>query len=113
MLQYLHHAVRVLHPDADGAAAVVAEHALAVLNGRAADVANRLDAEAADRHLDAEIRKKIAETVGYLRNKDGYLGYDTALAAGWPIATGIVEGACRHLIGDRLDITGARLSAFT
>ncbi len=32
----------------------------------------------------------------------------TALEAGWPIATGSVEGACRHLIGDRLDITGAR-----
>jgi hypothetical protein len=32
----------------------------------------------------------------------------SALAAGWPIATGILEGACRHLIGDRLDITGAR-----
>jgi len=30
------------------------------------------------------------------------------LAAGWPIATGAIEGACRHLIGDRLDITGAR-----
>lgn len=27
---------------------------------------------------------------------------------GWPIATGSVEGACRHLVGDRLDITGAR-----
>jgi len=37
-----------------------------------------------------------------------FLGYDTALAAGWPIATGVIEGACRHLIGDRLDITGAR-----
>ena len=34
--------------------------------------------------------------------------YDTALARGWPIATGAVEGACRHLIADRLDITGAR-----
>lgn len=32
----------------------------------------------------------------------------TALNMGWPIATGSVEGACRHLIGDRLDITGAR-----
>ena len=30
------------------------------------------------------------------------------MAAGWPIATGVIEGACRHLIGDRLDITGAR-----
>jgi hypothetical protein len=34
--------------------------------------------------------------------------YGTALAAGWPIATGIIEGACRHLVKDRLDITGAR-----
>ena len=32
----------------------------------------------------------------------------TALASVWPIATGIIEGACRHLVNDRLDITGAR-----
>jgi hypothetical protein len=37
-----------------------------------------------------------------------HLGYNTALARGWPIATGVIEGACRHLVGDRLDITGAR-----
>jgi hypothetical protein len=33
--------------------------------------------------------------------------YDQALAAGWPIAAGVIDGACRHLIGDRHDITGA------
>lgn len=33
---------------------------------------------------------------------------DTALEKGWPISTGSVEGACKHLIDDRLDITGAR-----
>ena len=27
---------------------------------------------------------------------------------GWPIATGVIEGACRHLVKDRMDITGAR-----
>jgi len=31
-----------------------------------------------------------------------HLRYDQALAAGWPIATGVIEGACRHLTGDRL-----------
>ena len=36
------------------------------------------------------------------------LHYDTALAAGWPIATGVIEGACRYLVKDRMDITGAR-----
>ena len=38
------------------------------------------------------------------------LGYATALERGWPIAAGIIEGACRHLITDRLDVTGARWS---
>ena len=42
--------------------------------------------------------------------KEPYLGYPAALARGWPIATGIIEGACRHLVGDRMGITGARWS---
>jgi len=46
--------------------------------------------------------------IGYLTNKAGPLDCATALANGWPIATGAAEGACRHLIADRLDITGAR-----
>src|SRR6266851_6001379 len=34
--------------------------------------------------------------------------YPTALARGWPIATGVIEGACRWLVKGRMDITGAR-----
>ena len=44
----------------------------------------------------------------YLINKERYLDYPTALHNGWPIATGVIEGACRHLVKDRMDITGAR-----
>ena len=44
----------------------------------------------------------------YLTNKAPYLDYPTALHNGWPIATGVIEGACRHLVKDRMDITGAR-----
>ncbi len=47
-------------------------------------------------------------SVTYLTNKHAYLGYPTALKNGWPIATGVIEGACRHLVKDRMDITGAR-----
>jgi hypothetical protein len=36
--------------------------------------------------------------------------YDEMLALGAPIASGIIEGACRHLVNDRLDVTGARWS---
>ncbi|MGP3992045.1 hypothetical protein [Streptomyces sp. 3N207] len=46
----------------------------------------------------------------YLENNAAYLHYDQALEAGWPIASGIVEGAARHLVVDRLDITGSRWS---
>jgi hypothetical protein len=44
----------------------------------------------------------------YLTNTEPYLDYPTALTQGWPIATGVIEGACRHLIKDRMDLTGAR-----
>jgi len=53
-------------------------------------------------------RKDVDITIGYLTAKAGYLDYKQALDNGWPIATGVVEGACRHLVGDRLNITGAR-----
>ncbi|MFV0444175.1 MAG: hypothetical protein ACK5Q5_11455, partial [Planctomycetaceae bacterium] len=34
--------------------------------------------------------------------------YDEYLAAGYPIATGVIEGACRHLVKDRLERSGMR-----
>ena len=40
---------------------------------------------------------------------DGHaLQVATALASGWPISTGVIEGARRHLVKDRTDSTGAR-----
>jgi hypothetical protein len=44
----------------------------------------------------------------YIEHNKERLCYDEALAQGLPIATGVIEGACRHLIKDRMDITGAR-----
>lgn len=44
----------------------------------------------------------------YLESNQQRLRYDQALAQGLPIATGVIEGACRHLVKDRMDITGAR-----
>ena len=43
----------------------------------------------------------------YLYNAK-YLKYDDYLKARFLIATGVIEGACCHLIKDRMDITGAR-----
>jgi hypothetical protein len=86
----------------------VAARALQILAGHATDAADTIDTQATTAGLAGDQRHGADTTVGYLRDHDTYLRYDTALANGWPIATGVIEGACRHLIGDRLDITGAR-----
>ena len=52
---------------------------------------------------------KNADTwANYLIAKAPYLDYPTALAKGWPVATGIIEGACRYLVKDRMALSGAR-----
>ncbi len=55
-------------------------------------------------------RKEIERTCHYLadRTRTRHLKYAAALAEGLPIATGVIEGACRYLVKDRMDITGAR-----
>ena len=65
-------------------------------------------AAAQQKSLKACERKAINKALGYLRRNAPFLDYPTYLAQGLPIATGIIEGACRHLIQDRLGITGAR-----
>jgi hypothetical protein len=56
----------------------------------------------------SEHAKIIRTALHYLDSKQPYLDYPRALANGWPIATGVIEGACRHLVADRMGITGAR-----
>jgi hypothetical protein len=79
-----------------------------VLAGRSRQVTGFLTAQASQRGPGESQRTGVEACVRYLTNNEKYLRYDTALASGWPIATGVVEGACRHLIGDRLGITGSR-----
>ena len=109
VLEYIWKAAWSLHSAGDPAAEDwVAAKALAVLAGDSARAAAGITAEADAAGLAAAQRTGADACVRYLTGKDECLRYDHALAAGWPIATGVIEGACRHLIGDRLDITGAR-----
>lgn len=86
----------------------VHERSQMILQGQALQVAMRIRARIQDSKLTAAQRKAALEAVTYLRNKAPYLDYPTALARGWPIATGVVEGACRHIVKERLEIGGAR-----
>ena len=109
VLQYLWNAAACLHPNDDQAAARwVHRQAIRVLEGHARKVAGSIRRQATNARLHGARRQPADEAATYLTNKAPYLDYPTALRNGWPIATGIVEGACRHLIKDRMDLTGAR-----
>ena len=112
---YLGKAAAALHPGDPRAAREWADgQKLRVLHGRAkavaatlASVAARTRAKAGTRYLDVT---DVDKAVTYLTNNHMHMKYDTALANGWPIATGIIEGACRFVVEDRFGITGARWS---
>ena len=86
----------------------VAAQARKILHGNAAQVAAGIRRRATTYGYSGPERAGADECARYLDNKKDYLGYATALKKGWPIATGIIEGACRHIVKDRMDITGAR-----
>ncbi|MEU3283365.1 ISKra4 family transposase, partial [Streptomyces antibioticus] len=92
----------------EAAETFAADKLTAILHGHAARVADEMTDQAQKDKLTGSKREGVETCVRYLTGHLGQLHYDIALNKGWPIATGSVEGACRHLIGDRLDITGAR-----
>lgn len=112
---YLGKAAAALHPRDPVAAGQWADgQLLRVLHGRAKAVAATLASVAAKtranpraRHLDLT---DMDRAVTYLTNNHEHMRYDKALEKGWPIATGMIEGACRFVIEDRFGITGARWS---
>lgn len=90
------------------AEAWVGERVLEILRGRGGQVAGGMRRSATRRGFDETQREAVEACATYLLNNRGRIHYDEYLAAGYPIASGVIEGACRHLIADRLEITGAR-----
>jgi len=110
VLEYVWRAAEDLHPTQPGRAGFVAHTARRLLEGHAPQVIIDLTT-----HLDTLTQAGTAapgleRAIAYLTAKQPYLDYHIALTLGWPIATGVIEGACRSLVKDRLAITGARWS---
>lgn len=81
-----------------------------ILRGKAVDVAAGMRRSATLRGLDAKTREPVDDCAGYLLSYQRYLRYDQYLRDGLPIASGVIEGTCRHLVNDRMDLTGAHWS---
>lgn len=111
VIEYVWKAAWAFHKQGDPAVEEwVNERFLSILEGKSSTVAAGIRRSATNRKLSKENRKAIDTCATYLLNKTPYLKYNEYLAKGYPIATGIIEGACRHLIKDRMDRTGAKWS---
>ena len=79
-----------------------------ILEGKARKVAAAMRRAATVAGFSKDTRKPVDRCADYLLKYAPYLHYDRYLAAGYPIATGVIEGACRYLVRDRMELTGAR-----
>src|SRR5664280_297524 len=96
------------NPGAPAARTWFIAQARAVLEGHADQVAVEIRGRADRFRCTGTERKKVLAAATYLDNHLDHLDYPTALARGWPIATGVIEGACKNLVCDRMDVSGAR-----
>ena len=111
VLEYLWKAAYVFHAEGSREAELwVSERLLWLLCGEVGQVIASIRRTATRRALPPARRKPADTCANYLERHRRFLRYDAYLDAGLPIATGVIEGACRHLVRDRMEITGARWS---
>lgn len=97
---------KILHPEA--LETFVKERLTLVLLGGVGIVISGLKRMASMHDLTANDQQKLTTITKYLETNRSRMKYDEYLLAGLPIATGFIEGACRHVIKDRLERTGMR-----
>ena len=81
-------------------------YAALLLEGRVRELTAWFWHEGRTRKLPPADRRKVEAICGYFENNRERMRYDRYLAAGYPIASGVIEGACRHVVKDRLERTG-------
>ena len=79
-----------------------------MLEGKIGYVIGGLKQKATKQGLNKSKGKELAKAVLYFENNRQHMRYDEYLAQGYPIGSGVVEGACRHLVKDRMELTGMR-----
>lgn len=105
---YVKRAANVFHTHEEHREAFSREHLLKILRGETASVIRSLQIKAALHKLKGSKRREIETVCGYFKKNQDRMRYDEYLRGGYPIATGVIEGACRHLVKDRMERTGMR-----
>jgi hypothetical protein len=105
---YVWRAAKVFYPHGEHQEAFARDRLLRILQGEVRGVVAGLRQMGSKRSLKGKRLEEIATVCGYFEKHADRMRYDEYLAAGYPIATGVIEGACRHLVKDRMERSGMR-----
>lgn len=109
VMERLWSAAYCFYPEgSDEAGTFVATRLTRILEGKVGRVIGGLKQMNTKQALRGSKKKQVEQVITYLENNRGYMHYDYYLDCGYPIGSGVVEGACRHLIKDRMEQTGMR-----
>jgi hypothetical protein len=112
VLPRLWEAAHLFHPEgSDQATAFVRERLPYLLNGCGADLIADLRRLGSRNRLRGPKATRLKKACGFLEANLHRMKYDEYLKAGYPVATGVIEGACRHLVKDRMERAGMRWKA--
>lgn len=84
----------------------VTERLKMLLGGKAGRLIGGLKQMLTKQDLSGSKRHCLEQVIGYLERNRKHMRYEICLAKGYPIGSGVIEGACRNLINDRLELTG-------
>jgi hypothetical protein len=100
-------AAMLFHPEeSQSAEKFVRARLLRILRGEVEGVVQGLRRMSTTQGLRGNKLARMRTICGYLEKNRYRMRYDKYLAAGYPIASGVIEGACRHIVKDRLERTG-------
>jgi len=105
---YVWKAAKAFHNHREHQEAFAQDRLLRILQGDVAGVITGMRRMASQRNLTGPKRKEVTKTCNYFENNLQRMRYDEYLQAGYPIASGVIEGACRHIIKDRMEQGGMR-----
>ena len=107
VIEYLWSAAYCHHPQGSlEAEKYVNKKLRRLLNGKIAGVIRSLKAEQTE--LKGSRAKEMSKVINYFDKNRRHMRYDEYLREGYPIGSGVVEGACRHVVKDRMELAGMR-----
>jgi len=107
---YVWKIVEALHPDnsAKENTPIVKKYIGYLLNGNVKKAIRSFRYLATSRKITGKKLDQIKTSCNYLENNADRMHYNEYLVAGYPIGSGVIEGACRHVIVDRMERSGMR-----